>query len=112
MGQHQAKWPAASMPGHVARARALRFFCAHRFPCRSSADDRLVSTRAIARIIATGSRVRREPPGVTTQSRRTSSTVNDVIDVIIVGGGPAGLYAGLRLAESGHTVALYEEHAD
>jgi flavin-dependent dehydrogenase len=35
-----------------------------------------------------------------------------VNDVIIVGGGPAGLYAGLRLAEAGHTVALYEEHAD
>lgn len=32
-------------------------------------------------------------------------------DVIIVGGGPAGLYAGLRLAEAGRSVALYEEHA-
>ena len=33
-------------------------------------------------------------------------------DVIIVGGGPAGLFAGLRLAQAGHQVALYEEHAD
>ena len=32
-------------------------------------------------------------------------------DVIIVGGGPAGLYAGLRLAQAGYAVALYEEHA-
>jgi geranylgeranyl reductase family protein len=35
-----------------------------------------------------------------------------VNDVIIVGGGPAGLYSGLRLAQAGHQVALYEEHAD
>lgn len=33
-------------------------------------------------------------------------------DVVIVGGGPAGLYAGLRLAQAGWRVALYEEHAD
>lgn len=44
-----------------------------------------------------------------TPTRRTHSLVNDVI---IVGGGPAGLYSGLRLAEAGHKVALYEEHAD
>src|SRR5262245_63031947 len=107
MGRQQTERPAASMPRHVARARALRFFSAHGFPRRSAANHRLVSTCAIARIIATGSRVRREPPASNTQSRRTHSTVNDVI---IVGGGPAGLYAGLRLAEAGHPVALYDEH--
>lgn len=32
-------------------------------------------------------------------------------DAIIVGGGPAGLYAGWKLAHAGFSVALFEEHA-
>ena len=31
-------------------------------------------------------------------------------DVIIVGGGPAGLYAGAKLARAGFAVTLFEEH--
>jgi digeranylgeranylglycerophospholipid reductase len=31
-------------------------------------------------------------------------------DAVIVGGGPAGLYAGLRLAGAGYRIALFEEH--
>jgi digeranylgeranylglycerophospholipid reductase len=31
-------------------------------------------------------------------------------DVIVVGGGPAGLYASLKLAQAGCRVALFEEH--
>jgi digeranylgeranylglycerophospholipid reductase len=34
------------------------------------------------------------------------------IDVVIVGGGPAGLYAGLRLVRAGWRVELLEEHRD
>ena len=33
-----------------------------------------------------------------------------LIDAIVVGGGPAGLYAGLRLAQAGFSVTLFEEH--
>src|SRR5260370_19030089 len=33
-------------------------------------------------------------------------------DVVIVGGGPAGLYAGLWLARAGWCVELFEEHRD
>jgi flavin-dependent dehydrogenase len=31
-------------------------------------------------------------------------------DVIVVGGGLAGLYTALRLAENGHDVVVLEEH--
>ena len=32
-------------------------------------------------------------------------------DVVIVGGGPAGLYAGARLADAGFKTTLLEEHS-
>jgi digeranylgeranylglycerophospholipid reductase len=34
-----------------------------------------------------------------------------MLDVLVVGGGPAGLYSALRLAEEGFDVAVLEEHA-
>ena len=33
-----------------------------------------------------------------------------VIDAIVVGGGPAGLYAASKLAQAGFSVTLIEEH--
>src|SRR5262249_48367037 len=33
-------------------------------------------------------------------------------DVIVVGGGPAGLYAAWRMATAGHSVLVCEEHPD
>src|SRR5262245_59748519 len=37
--------------------------------------------------------------------------IKRVHDAVIVGGGPAGLYAGWKLARAGFRVALIEEHA-
>src|ERR1700688_3416208 len=42
----------------------------------------------------------------------TGSMTHSSSDVVIVGGGPAGLYAGLRLARAGWCVDLFEEHRD
>jgi geranylgeranyl reductase family protein len=38
--------------------------------------------------------------------------MNTSVDVVIVGGGPAGLYSGLRLAQAGWRVELFEEHRE
>jgi geranylgeranyl reductase family protein len=36
--------------------------------------------------------------------------VKPISDVVIVGGGPAGLFTGWKLARAGHDVILFEEH--
>ena len=43
--------------------------------------------------------------------RSSDSPVPHAADVVVVGGGPAGLHAAARLAAEGYAVLLFEEHA-
>src|SRR5215470_15465461 len=40
-----------------------------------------------------------------------ASMPNRVVDVLVIGAGPGGLYAAGRLAAEGHSVLVCEEHA-
>jgi geranylgeranyl reductase family protein len=42
--------------------------------------------------------------------RSSDSVVPDTADVVVVGGGPAGLHGAARLAAEGYAVHLFEEH--
>ncbi len=54
--------------------------------------------------------MRRSPAGRGGNDSRYNDGLLLSCDVLVVGGGPAGLYAGWRLADSGFRVAVCEEH--